>query len=113
MILNKQITPIVRKALQENRDARNSYNMLFVYVMAEYGLHLDQEQQEAFLAMPSVISIDRIARKLWETELDLRPTEKIRKFRNQKANEYREEMKGQWFFTPDGIARFIKQGESI
>lgn len=113
MTSNKQITPIVRKALQENRDARNSYNMLFICVMAEYGLHLTPDQREVFLAMPSVISIDRAARKLWETELDLRPTEKIRKFRNQKANEYREEMKGNWFYTPDGVAKFIRQGETI
>ncbi|MDQ5950984.1 MAG: hypothetical protein QG639_261 [Patescibacteria group bacterium] len=98
MTTTKAIAPIVKKALEQNRDARDSYNMLFICVMAEYGIHLDPEQRKSFLEMPSVTSIDRAARKIWESHNELRPTKKIQARRASLQNEYRQEMKTHWVF---------------
>lgn len=108
MTHSKAIAPRVKEILENNLDARNSYNMLFVCILADYGVHLDSDQRKTVLQMPSVTSIDRAARKLWQENAAPRPSESVQEKRRILEREYREEMRGSWDFS-NGKARWVQQ----
>lgn len=98
------ISPRVKRILQTNQDARNSYNMLFICILADYGIYLTQEQRQILLHMPSVTSIDRAARKLWEQNAAPRPSKRVQRKRKEQEMEYRETFRYKWVFDNQGNA---------
>ncbi len=91
----KKIEPLVRKALEINKSARNDDQMLYIEVIYLINPELLRDFMDTFknykkLGLPSFASVERSRRKLQEKHKELRADYETQLARAEKELEYEE-----------------------
>lgn len=84
--------PLVRDVLRLHPEARDSYKVLYRKVWERCGLYLSDDQWKTLLEdCPPITSVDRAARKIWESNQYL-PSKRIQGDRKLLEEQHRKEM---------------------
>lgn len=83
----------VEEVLEEDYEARNTYNRLVIQTLRKMGLKIEVNE-ELLNQMPSIESITRVCREIQNEEGRLMPNQNTRQKRDRKEKEYKETYKG-------------------